>query len=250
MTTPLRPFWRYYGGKWANARRYEPPRFGVIVEPFAGAAGYSLHHHDQGVVLVEKNPVVAAVWSWLIAASPSDVLDIPDLPDSGEVADLDAPKPARDLVGFWCHEGSTHPGRRASTWGGRGVNPDRASGWNRRARERIASQVTKIKHWTIIEGDYTTAPDVTATWFIDPPYNSRAGKKYPFQPDDFAALGAWCRARSGQVMVCEQAGADWLPFRALAAFKSASGHGDGKPMWSEEVIWTAGESKLSLPWSS
>ena len=98
MTTPLRPFWRYYGGKWANARRYEPPRFGVIVEPFAGAAGYSLHHHDQGVVLVEKNPVVAAVWSWLITASPSDVLDIPDLPDSGEVADIDAPKPARDLV--------------------------------------------------------------------------------------------------------------------------------------------------------
>ena len=38
----LKPFWRYYGGKYRAAPAYPPPRLGTIVEPFAGSAGYSL----------------------------------------------------------------------------------------------------------------------------------------------------------------------------------------------------------------
>jgi hypothetical protein len=66
-------------------------------------------------------------------------------------------------------------------------------GWNARSRERIASQVERIRHWQIVQGDYAKAPDVDATWFIDPPYVGRAGRHYPFQPDDFAALGKFDR---------------------------------------------------------
>jgi hypothetical protein len=32
----LRPFWRYYGGKWRAAPRYPAPRYDTIIEPFAG----------------------------------------------------------------------------------------------------------------------------------------------------------------------------------------------------------------------
>lgn len=42
MTKALKPFWRYYGGKYRAAPRYPVPLHRTIVEPFAGAAGYSL----------------------------------------------------------------------------------------------------------------------------------------------------------------------------------------------------------------
>ena len=82
-------------------------------------------------------------------------------------------------------------------------------------RQRIALQVDRIKHWQVIEGDYTTAPDIEATWHIDPPYNNKPGKYYPYQPDSFADLGQWCTTRKGLVMVCENDGAEWLPFKPL-----------------------------------
>lgn len=68
----------------------------------------------------------------------------------------------------------------------------------------------------MICGDYTDAPDVAATWFIDPPYQI-AGREYRHDSRaiDYTALGAWCHARRGQVIACENVGADWLPFVPL-----------------------------------
>ena len=104
------------------------------------------------------------------------------------------------------------------------------TGWGDRPRQRIAKQLWRIRHWTIIEGDYTEAPDVEATWFIDPPYDNDAGRRYGQQPDSFAALGEWCRTRKGSVIVCEQEGADWLPFKPLGDIKSNAGA-------SKEVVY-------------
>lgn len=37
-----------------------------IIEPFAGSACYSLHHHRRDVVLVERDPVIAELGAdWL-----------------------------------------------------------------------------------------------------------------------------------------------------------------------------------------
>jgi hypothetical protein len=74
-----------------------------------------------------------------------------------------------------------------------------------------------------------------ATWFVDPPY-ARAGRHYRFRVGDYQALADWCRTRHGQVIVCEQQGASWLPFRPFACLKSNSGaHRSG---YSDEAIWT------------
>ncbi len=103
-------------------------------------------------------------------------------------------------------------------------------------RRRVAAQLPAIRHWQIIEGTYADAPDIEATWMIDPPY-WRQGKKYPFnlKPEDYPPLADWCRSRRGQVMVCENAGADWLPFVPLTTIKGTSGKGrTGK---SVEVVW-------------
>ena len=105
-------------------------------------------------------------------------------------------------------------------------------GWTPALRERVALQVQVIRHWSVIEGDYTDAPDIEATWFIDPPYQG-AGKHYVHGDSkiNYEALGRWCQERRGQPIVCEQEGATWLPFRSLGSFKAANGRTTAEAVW-------------------
>jgi len=228
----LRPFWRYYGGKWRNAPHYPDPRHDTIVEPFAGAAGYSLRWHRRQVILIDKSPVIAGIWRYLLAVSAAEIRAIPDIPEGGTVEDLPVPQEARWLAGFWCNNGAAAPRKRESVW----AKASASNGWGPRQRDRIASQLAAIRHWQIIEGDYHDAPDIEATWLVDPPYQSKAGSYYTEQPGSFDDLGAWCKARRGYVIACEQEGAAWLPFKALGEFSAAPSQGEGRT--SAEVIWT------------
>jgi 16S rRNA G966 N2-methylase RsmD len=115
--------------------------------------------------------------------------------------------------------------------------------WSAAVVERIASQVPQIRHWKISQASYVDIPNQAATWFVDPPYQI-AGRAYKFHDIDYAHLGDWCRSRSGQVMVCENAGSDWLPFRPFRTIKGLEGKRGGKK--SVEVIWTNGE-RPTLP---
>lgn len=236
--TALRPFWRYYGGKWRNAPHYPPPEHDIIVEPFAGAAGYALRYPDRRVILVDSNPIIAGIWRYLIRASSSEILALPDLPDGGTTDDCDMPQEARWLAGFWLNPANGTPRLRASSWAKQYPADGTARhwcGWGHLTRQRIASQVDAIRHWQIIEGDYTDAPDVEATWMVDPPYSEPAGRYYPAKVADYSTLGEWCRTRRGLAIVCEQEGADWLPFAPLGSFRSAPAH--YRPKASAEVIW-------------
>lgn len=221
------PFWRYYGGKWRSAPRYPAPECGLIIEAFAGASGYACRYPDRDVLLIDASPQVVGIWEWLIQANAEDVRAVPDIPLGGTVDDIDAPQGARWLAGFWCNGGSASPCKRPGKWARRyGQEATNFAGWGWRVRERIASWVPYIKHWRVMLGDYTDAPDMRATWFVDAPYATKAGTRYPQQvgdrsPEAFGALGAWCRSRQGQVIACDQAGSTWLPwthtFRARSA---------------------------------
>src|SRR5690606_4564477 len=100
----------------------------------------------------------------------------------------------------------------------------------------ITSQQHAIRHWIVFEGSYADLPNAPATWFVDPPYNNRAGSLYTFGSGgiDYSHLGAWCREREGQVIVCENDGADWLPF---APFADARAY---RTQRSREVVWLGG----------
>jgi len=214
----LRPFLSYYGSKYRAAPRYPVPVHDTIVEPFAGAAGYALRHHERHVVLVERDPRIAGIWRYLIRARPVDVLALPLLALDQTVADLPACDPdGRELIRAWLQGGSRNGKNSFSSMAKRNLlaNPNTPSFWSAACRARIASQVDAIKHWTIIEGDYTEAPDIEATWFVDPPYDNAAGRVYRHHDLDYPAVGRWCRTRRGQVLVCENAGATWLPFAPL-----------------------------------
>lgn len=234
----LRPFFNFYGGKWRAAPHYPAPRYARVVEPFAGAAGYSTRHHDRDIVLVERDPIIAGLWRWLIGASRDEILALP-LKIPTTVRDLGlAPGPSA-LIGFWVTGAANGPRQSPCKWMRERVNP--SSGyWGDPVRARIADQVSAIKHWTVIEGDYTDAPTEDATYFVDPPYANKAGSYYRMKFTGHAALGEWCQTRPGQVIVCENDGATWLPFRHFRDIQSSSSAGHGKKI-SKEAIWLSDE---------
>lgn len=229
----LRPFFGYYGGKWRDALKHYPePQHATIVEPFAGSAGFSLRYANRKVILCEVDPVLAEVWKYLIHVKAKEILSIPDLAPAESVDDLDIPQEAKWLVGFWLNRGTASPRKSPSKWMRDGIRP--GSFWGERVRHTIASQVEFIRHWEVYNSSYEDCPTPrSATWFIDPPYQE-AGKHYRFgsKEIDYEALATWCRSRPGQVIVCENEGATWLPFRDLADVKTTRAE-----RRSREVFW-------------
>lgn len=230
----VRPFFGYYGGKWRDAAKlYPEPRFDTIVEPFAGSAGYALRYADRKVILCEIDEVLASIWKYLISATRKEILAIPDIPRGGTVDDLRICQEAKWLVGFWLNRGVVRPRKSPSLWMRQGIRP--GSFWGERVRNTIASQLDAIRHWKIYNCSYADCPiSRKATWFVDPPYEA-AGQHYAYGSGkiDYRALGAWCKARTGQVIVCENAGAKWLPFESLAHVKTTRANRQ-----SSEVYWT------------
>lgn len=227
----------YFGGKCLHAHRYPAPEHRTIIEPFAGSAGYSMGYYRRDIVLVEKNPQIAALWDWLIHVSPAEVRRLPILRKGDRISELPGLcDEARTFLGLRIGRGTQKPRDKASSWGTEGPGA-----WSERAREYVAQQVELIRHWKIIQGDYTQAPDVEATWFIDPPYQKEGFRyEYGSKDIDFPALASWCKARKGFSIVCENADADWLPFVPFFDYQGATSAAHaavGKGHRSVEAIW-------------
>ena len=221
-----RVFIPYFGGKFMRAPHYPKPIHKTIVEPFCGAAGYSVRYSHLDVILIDKSEYICGVWDYLINATSDELMRLPLMSQGDDVNDLDIPQEAKWLLGFWINQGSTMPKR---TMGGR-LSNRKFGTWGEAPRSRLAEQVNSIRHWKIIHGDYTLAPNVEATWFIDPPYQEQ-GKQYKHQIDDYSNLAEWCKNRTGQALVCESEGADWLPFRKITTVAGATHR------ITTEVLW-------------
>lgn len=230
----VHPFFTFFGGKWRAAPHYPAPRHGTIVEPFAGSAGYAVRYCDRDVVLIEPDPLIAATWRYLLRVSPEELRALPDIANDQTVDDLPVCEEARLLIGWWCNKGASRPMKSPAAWMRSGIRP--RSYWGPEIRERLASEVDRIRHWTLIEGGYEEAPEIEATWFIDPPYRY-AGRNYRYGSSDidYEHLAEWCRARRGQTIVCESLGADWLPFARFHTIKTSPAKHGGKK--SQELVW-------------
>lgn len=218
---------------WNRARHFPAPQHDLVIEPFAGSAGYSLFYDCRRVDLYDVDPIICGVWDYLLNVDPTEIMELPNMPEVGDSVDnYSLPQEAKWLIGFWLNRGSAQPKKSRTAFSAR---TDRAQLlWGTKAKERIASQLPIIEEgWTITEGGYERAGNDEATWLIDPPYADK-GKHYRFPLTDFDTLAAWSKQRKGLVMVCEQEGADWLPFVNLGSFKSTRGR-------TSEVIYTQGD---------
>lgn len=218
--------WSYYGTKKRISKHYPEPIHDIIIEPFCGAAQYSLYGDNwkKQVILNDKYIVVAELWNWLIKeASKEGILSLPDMFKGDKVDDhKQLCKEEKYLIGFCINSASSQPKKTTAKY----------NSWNRTKLE-IAENLYKIKHWKVHNLTYTKFPDVTATWFIDPPYQF-GGEWYHSSVNNkkinFKSVARFCTSRKGQTIVCENSKADWLPFEPLVEM-------NGQLHKTIEVIW-------------
>lgn len=220
------PFFRYYGAKFQCAPKYPAPKHKKIIEPFAGAAGYSTRYYKHDVELYDTYDVIHGIWSFLIRSSPEDIMRLPVMRATDRVSDMKCCEEARGLLGMYCASGISSPQNNISSW-----NIKQKYFWNEKHRARIARMVPLIKHWRVFNRPYYDAPNEKATWFIDPPYQ-KWGFRYVKNKVNYYYLAEWCAQRKGQYIVCEQHGADWLPFEPFRSIDTGAGR------VSREVIFT------------
>jgi len=207
--------WSYYGSKNKIAKLYPIPKYETVIEPFAGAAWYSVLYRHKKVLLNEKYEVIYNIWKWLINEANSELLlQHQDFFVGQDIKLLALTKPHKDLIGFCINRGSIAPKNIVQKWSCQVASkPDWAS-TTAFALKKIANLLPEIKHWKIQFGDYRSLPDIEATWFIDPPYQF-GGEHYSVNSVDYSELAEWCKTRKGQVIVCENTKANWLPFSPL-----------------------------------
>lgn len=221
---------KFFGSKYKLARTYPPPIHDTIIEPFAGSAAYAvLHGANRRVILIEKDEAVVTLWRRLLSMTAADVRGLPD-PVPGTVSN--------DLLVAFAAGRTT----RDTPANGFVVSPRMAQRF-RPMVNRVADTVDRCRHFEIICASYESAPNVDATWFVDPPYQSRGGRwdrtrggryRHPNTEIDYSELAAWVRSRPGQTIVCEQEGADWLAFdRRIEARDNT--HGTYGEVWWEVV---------------
>lgn len=232
----LRRFIPVYGGKRSIATKYPEPKYDTIIEPFAGGAGYAVEYYDRNVRLLDIDERVCSVWDYLIHASSRDIMRIPiGIYDVDEIPDRFG-QAVKYLVGWWFQPAAAGgPAKRASSWAIQ--HAGRGDVWGEKCRARIADSVQYIRHWTIDNANYDTiAPRTRATWFVDPPYvEMGVHYKHGANAIDFEAIGNWCRSLRGQVMVCENEGADWLPFEPLCEMVGGQRRRRTEVVWLNEV---------------
>ena len=185
----------YYGAKHEKAHKYPPPRFDLIIEPFAGAEGYSCHwarhrvtpscydRHERtpghscrqadlgsgsvgntpgvrSVILNDADKGVVDTWHRVQRMTADDVRSLD--------AELDKERTYERLVAW---AGGNRTNRLFDTNGEKVTSRMRShrSGWGN-VRERIIRHLDLVRTFEILHGDYRDLPDVEATWFIDPPY--------------------------------------------------------------------------------
>lgn len=217
----------YYGSKSKIVNYYPVPKHGKIIEPFAGSARYALKWFDRDVLLVDSREVIVKTWHYLQQASPADILRLPEPNYKQSLDDFNLSEEERLLLGWICGRGATHPRRNAQKFA-----------MVERDKKSIAGQLHKIKHWIIQLGDYQSIPNTPATWFIDPPYVN-GGDSYRTKSIDYYLLAEWCKLRQGQVIVCENTKANWLPFSPLCRLHGAQSV-------STEAIWCNDVAQLSF----
>lgn len=197
----------YYGSKSKIIDYYPPPKYKKIIEPFAGSARYSLKYWQNDILLIDKYQVIVDIWNYLKIATENDILKLPVLKKGDDIRKFSLSKEEMLLLGFSCQAGVSTPNYITSKMGEQN---------SKTFLKNIAKQLYKVKHWQIKLASYEEIANEEATWFVDPPYQYGGHKyKHSNKTIDFVKLSEWCKKRNGQIIVCENTKADWMPFKPI-----------------------------------
>jgi site-specific DNA-adenine methylase len=216
----------YYGSKSKIVDYYPPPKYGKIIEPFAGSARYSLKYFDRDILLVDKYEIVIKTWLWLQQCSKQDILKLPDIRKLGvgfDLRNLNLTEGELYFLGFNAGIASTSPRYKISLFAGK-------QNGMKTYLKRISDNIYKIKHWQIRLGSFDEIQNYEATWFIDPPYQV-GGYAYKENLIDYDMLSTWSKNRIGQVIVCENTKANWMDFKPMKELA-------GSMFRTEEAFWS------------
>lgn len=106
-----------------------------------------------------------------------------------------------------------------------------------KVKRKALEVIPEVAHWSVTNLDYTALQNLTATWFVDPPYSNAAGNRYRTAGIDYERLGWWCLNRKGQTIVCEGYGAEWLDFERFS-HQRVSIRSKYQKANAQEVVWT------------
>lgn len=232
----------YFGSKVSSAHKYPRPLYPTIVEPFCGGAGYSLlYRRERHAALNDLSEHIFAAWDYVVRATPEEILALPLIEPGQHVDELGLTGGSKALVRM-CVQFAAGPRNVLSPFALAAIR--RSCVWSAARRARIARIASEIKHWIVTNASYEDLPNIEATWFVDPPYQGPAGSTYPHgsKSIDYDHLGNWCRSRRGQVIVCENAGANWLPFNHVIENRPSTVKDNGKARRRLEVMWTNTEA--------
>lgn len=220
----------YYGSKSKIIKKYPPPKYSTIIEPFCGAAWYSLEYFDRQIILNDLDENIFNAWKFLLNSSIKDIVNLPDLKYGLDIRNLYLSNEEISLLKYCTASGST--GRNVVTkWG--------EKSWNSRKRQMIKFH-PKIRHWQITNKSFEDLPNITATWFIDPPYQF-GGEHYKKSNKniDFDKLLDYVNNRNGHVIVCENDKQTWLPSSNLI------GKCVGQKFITNEIIYQTGNEQIN-----
>jgi site-specific DNA-adenine methylase len=212
----------YYGSKSKIVDYYPPPKYTKIIEPFAGSAKYSLKYWWNDVLLIDKYKIIIDIWKYLQNSSKKDILSLPKMKKGDTVSNYNLSEVEKNFLGFLITRGVESPRKNVSSFVV-DIKPKLIS---------IANNIHKIKHWRVKLLDYTDIINQSATWFIDPPY--QFGGEYYIESSkkiNYNNLADWCKSRKGQVIVCENSKATWLPFKKMISM-NGSKHNSIESIWS------------------
>jgi hypothetical protein len=191
------PFFKFNGSRF-NIAGYYPKPEGVVCEPFAGSASYSVKNNVKISVLVDSDKYICDIWEYLINVSEPDFLNLPSLQCGQDLDKLDISDGAKKYLSYWAGNGERS-----------NIVCSRCQ-WNDQRKKEIAVQLSNIRNWVVINGDWSDSPNSDTT-FIDPP--SKVKDKN--SDIDYHSLSKWVRRRGGLVILTEYFGSRWFMWNGI-----------------------------------
>ena len=251
----IHPLFKWFGSKWQSGKHYPSPMHDIVVEPFAGGAGYSLNYPEKKVFLWDDDPNLIQLWPYLIdRATETEIRDIPvGLSVGTDIRSVGLNRGQELLLKHWQRTNNVGDCWKISPWG------HLPGQWTENTRARVAEEIRAIKHWEFRRNfpNYSSCP---ATWFIDPPYQYNYRYRVGMPDYDHRIIKRFVEELSMEslVIVCEatrkEDGAipDYLPFqpshRSVTSRRKASqSHHSNELSWVRLPLSSAEPLPLSLP---